>query len=243
MRMARFERHGQIWNGVLVGDHLEAGGQQFSLDEVRPLAPVVPSKVVCLGRNYREHADELGRDVPEQPLLFFKPPSSIIGPEDFIVLPPSDRVDYEGELAVVIGRTCHHVSASEANKAILGYTCLNDITDRAAQKWEQNWVRAKAFDTSCPIGPWLVTSDELRFPLTVETWVNGTMKQRADTRMMLVSIPQAIAEISRIMTLEEGDVIATGTPAGVGPLRPGDRVEVRIEGIGTLANPVRGPAS
>ncbi len=241
MRMARFEKDGRTWNGVLAGDLLTAQRQRFTLDEVRLLPPVVPSKVVCLGRNYRQHAEELGHDVPEQPMLFFKPPSSLIGHEEAIVLPPSERVDYEGELAVVIGRRCRHISIHEASKVILGYTCLNDVTDRAAQAWERNWVRAKGFDTACPIGPWVVTPDELRFPLIVETWVNGTLKQRGDTRMMLMGIVQSVSEISGIMTLEEGDVIATGTPAGVGPLNAGDRVEVRIAGIGSLRNPVRGP--
>lgn len=148
-------------------------------------------------------------------------------------------MDYEGELAVVIGRRCRNVKAKDAPEVILGYTCLNDVTDRAAQEWERNWVRAKGFDTACPIGPCIVTPDELSFPLTVETYVNGEPRQRGSTDELVFGIPEIIEEITRFMTLEEGDVIATGTPAGVGPLSPGDLVEVRISGIGSLVNPVK----
>jgi 2-keto-4-pentenoate hydratase/2-oxohepta-3-ene-1,7-dioic acid hydratase in catechol pathway len=148
-------------------------------------------------------------------------------------------VDYEGELAVVVGRRARNVWVKDAHDFILGYTCLNDVTDREAQGWEENWVRAKGFDTSCPMGPWIVPPDELSFPLTVETYVNGELRQQGNTSQLVFPIPDIIAEITSFMTLEEGDVIATGTPAGVGPLFPGDVVEVRISGIGALRNPER----
>ncbi|MBC7098094.1 fumarylacetoacetate hydrolase family protein [Candidatus Bipolaricaulota bacterium] len=240
MRIAVFQVEGLTVRGEVVGEEAVGLGRRWPLSQVKLLAPVRPTKVVCLGRNYAAHARELDNDLPERPLLFFKPPSAVIGPGEAIVLPPSPRVDYEGELAVVIGRRCRNVRPDQASQVILGYTCLNDVTDREAQGWEGNWVRAKGFDTSCPIGPWIVTPDELSFPLTVETYVNGELRQRGSTDELLFPIPEVIAEISSVMTLEEGDVIATGTPAGVGPLHPGDTVEVRISGIGSLKNPVKG---
>lgn len=238
MKIAVFQVEGLTVRGEIVGEEAVGLGRRWPLSQVRLLAPVRPTKIVCLGRNYAAHARELGNQVPERPLLFFKPPSAVIGPGQAIVLPGSSRVDYEGELAVVIGRRCRNVKAKEAADVILGYTCLNDVTDREAQGWERNWVRAKGFDTSCPVGPWIVTPDELSFPLTVETYVNGELRQRGDTSQLVFSIPEIIQEITSFMTLEEGDVIATGTPAGVGPLNRGDTVEVRIPGIGSLANPV-----
>ena len=238
MKIAVFQVEGLTLRGEIAGEEAVGMGRRWPLSQVRLLPPVLPTKIVCLGRNYAAHAQELGNEVPERPLLFFKPPSAVIGPGEPILLPPSPRVDYEGELAVVIGRRCRNVEPAEAQEVILGYTCLNDVTDRAAQKWEKNWVRAKGFDTSCPIGPWIVTPDELSFPLTVETYVNGELRQRGDTSQLIFGIPEIIQEITSFMTLEEGDVIATGTPAGVGPLAPGDRVEVRISGIGSLVNRV-----
>jgi 2-keto-4-pentenoate hydratase/2-oxohepta-3-ene-1,7-dioic acid hydratase in catechol pathway len=172
-------------------------------------------------------------------MLFLKPPSSVIGPGEAIVLPKSARVDYEAELALVIGRRCRNVSAREAMEVILGYTCLNDVSDREAQGWEKNWVRAKGFDTSAPLGPVIVTKDEIGEPFHVVLRLNGEVRQDGTTRDLLFPIPRLIEEITSVMTLEEGDVIATGTPAGVGPLSPGDIVEVEIEGIGILRNPVR----
>ena len=239
MRIATFTADGLVVRGTVEGEEAVGLGRRWPLEKVQLLPPVRPTKIVCLGRNYRAHAEELGNEVPERPLLFLKPPSAVIGPGAPIVLPPSPRVDFEGELAVVIGRRCRNVRAKDASEVILGYTCLNDVTDREAQRWERNWVRAKGFDTSCPIGPWIVTPDELAFPLAVETFVNRELRQRGTTDELVFSIPEIIAEITSFMTLEEGDVIATGTPAGVGPLSPGDVVEVRISGIGTLRNPVR----
>ncbi len=238
MRIVRFLVEGKVTEGTYADGTVYSSARAWPLQEVRLLVPTRPSKVVCLGRNYAEHAREMGHHVPQRPLLFLKPPSSTIAPEEAIRLPPSPRVDYEGELAVVISHRCRDVPPGKAEDVILGYTCLNDVTDRDAQRWERNWVRAKGFDTACPVGPWVVTPDELEFPLTLETRVNGVLRQRADTSMLLTSIPEIIAEITAFMTLERGDLIATGTPSGVGPLAPGDTVEVTIQDIGTLANPV-----
>ncbi|MFN4218276.1 MAG: fumarylacetoacetate hydrolase family protein [Candidatus Bipolaricaulia bacterium] len=236
MRWVRFLENGQASWGELLGDIVLAQGQCRRLSELRLLAPAQPTKIVCVGVNYRDHAQEMGRQLPERPALFLKPPSALIGPEETIYLPNSPRVDYEGELAVVIKERCKRVKASEASDVIWGYTCFNDVSDRAAQSWELNWVRAKGFDTSACLGPVLVSPDELSQPLTIETRVNGRVRQRSDTSQLLFSVPKIIEEITSFMTLESGDVIATGTPAGVGPLAPGDIVEVEISGIGVLRN-------
>jgi 2-keto-4-pentenoate hydratase/2-oxohepta-3-ene-1,7-dioic acid hydratase in catechol pathway len=218
---------------------VRSGGQRYSFESIRLVAPCTPTKLVCVGRNYAAHAAELGNEVPERPLLFFKPPSAVIGPDEPIVLPTSDDVHYEAELAVVIGRRCRNVTAARANDVILGYTCLNDVSDRVAQKWEKNWVRAKGFDTSAPLGPILVTPDEVEEPFHVQLRLNGDVKQDGWTSAFIFSIPYLIEEITSFMTLEPGDVIATGTPAGVGRLSRGDVVEVEIAGIGILRNPVQ----
>lgn len=236
MRWARFLEDGQAQWGELVDNTVLISGKRRRLSELKLLAPAQPTKIVCVGVNYRDHAQEMGRAIPERPALFLKPPSALIGPEETIYLPNSPRVDYEGELAVVIKERCKRVKASEAHKVIWGYTCFNDISDRVAQSWELNWVRAKGFDTAAALGPILVSPDELSEPLTIETRVNGTVRQRSDTSQLIFSIPQIIEEITSFMTLEPGDVIATGTPAGVGPLAPGDIVEVEISGIGVLRN-------
>jgi 2-keto-4-pentenoate hydratase/2-oxohepta-3-ene-1,7-dioic acid hydratase in catechol pathway len=204
--------------------------------------PVRPSKILCVGRNYAEHAAELGHDVPAEPLIFMKPPSSLIGSGEAIVLPAiSERVDFEGELAVVIGRRCRNVAEADAMGVIGGYTILNDITARDLQKKDGQWARAKGFDTFAPCGPRLVT-DLDPTDLEIKTLVNGELRQHGRTSQFIFSIPRVIAFISRAMTLEEGDVISTGTPSGVGPLKPGDTVEVWVEGIGSLINPVRAEA-
>jgi len=220
-----------------------AGGkptsQRFPLSQARLLAPCEPSKIVCLGRNYREHAAELGHEVPREPLLFLKAPSAIIGPEDSIVYPPqSQRVDYEGELAVVIGRRCCRLASADAPLGyIFGFTCLNDVTARDLQKADVQFTRAKSFDTFCPIGPVIATGVDPN-KLVVETYVNGEQRQRASVREMIFPLDAIIRFIASVMTLEPGDVIATGTPAGVGPLQRGDVVEVSIESIGRLRNRV-----
>lgn len=225
-------------SGELLGDVARADGAEYRLNDVRLLAPCAPTKIVCVGRNYAAHADELGNDVPERPLLFLKPPSAVIGPGETIRLPDSAEVHYEAELAVVIAARCRNVPADSAQDVILGYTCLNDVSDRVAQRWETNWVRAKGFDTSAPLGPWIVTPNEIEEPLHVVLRLNGEIRQDGWTSDLIFSVPTLIETITAFMTLEPSDVIATGTPAGVGRLSPGDVVEVEIEGIGTLRNPV-----
>ena len=210
------------------------------LAETRLLAPTLPSKVVCVGRNYREHAKELGNEVPAELLIFFKPPSAVVAPGEAIRRPRiSERVDHEGELGVVIGKTCRNLRDDEDVRAyVRGYTCVNDVTARDLQKKDGQWTRAKGFDTFCPVGP--VISDEVDpwAGLGVETRVNGEVRQRGNTRDFIFSLDAIIRYISRVMTLFPGDLIATGTPAGVGPLKAGDVVEVTVEGVGTLKNPV-----
>jgi 2-keto-4-pentenoate hydratase/2-oxohepta-3-ene-1,7-dioic acid hydratase in catechol pathway len=210
--------------------------------EAALLPPVQPSKIVCVGRNYREHAAELGNEVPREPLLFFKPASSLLPPGGTILRPKiSARTDYEGELAVVIGRRCHLLADSDdVRPYILGYTCLNDFTARDLQKKDGQWTRAKGFDTFCPVGP-IVADDTNIDPwagVQVETRVNGKVRQSGNTRDFIFPLDVVIRYISQAMTLEPGDLIATGTPEGVGPVVAGDVIEVSIAGIGTLRNPV-----
>jgi 2-keto-4-pentenoate hydratase/2-oxohepta-3-ene-1,7-dioic acid hydratase in catechol pathway len=214
-------------------------GRSWPLAEVRLAAPIVPTKVVCQGRNYVEHAAELNNPVPKEPLIFLKPPSSVIGPEEPILLPPiSKRVDYEGEIAAVIGRTCSRLAEGDAVAPyLLGYTCLNDVTARDLQKADGRFTRAKGFDTFCPLGPVIETELDLA-AASIATRVNGERRQFGRASEMIFSVDAIIRWVSRIMTLEPGDVVATGTPAGVGPLAPGDVVEVTVTGIGTLRNPV-----
>jgi 2-keto-4-pentenoate hydratase/2-oxohepta-3-ene-1,7-dioic acid hydratase in catechol pathway len=208
----------------------------WPLAAVRLVAPVEPGKIVCIGRNYAAHAAELGNEIPKEPLMFLKPPSSIIGPEQSIILTPySQRVEHEGELAIVIGRRCSHLRDSDdALSYVLGH---NDVTARDIQKSDVQFTRGKGFDTFCPVGPHIETELDPANVL-VETRVNAALRQSGNTSLMIYPCAFLIRWISRMMTLYPGDVIATGTPAGVGPLEPGDRVEVRIDGIGTLKNPV-----
>lgn len=231
----------------VVGDFFgqwRATDRAWPLAEVKLLPPVVPSKIVCMGRNYREHAAELGNEVPPEPLIFLKPPSALIGPDEPIVLPPiSRRVDYEAELTAVIGRTCAQLAPdADVRPYILGYTCLNDVTARDLQKADGQWTRAKGFDTFCPLGPVIETELDLR-SATVETYVNGRRRQSAPAAEMIYGVDVIIRWVSRMMTLLPGDVVATGTPSGIGPLRPGDVVEVVVGGVGTLRNPVVAQAS
>jgi 2-keto-4-pentenoate hydratase/2-oxohepta-3-ene-1,7-dioic acid hydratase in catechol pathway len=205
---------------------------------VRLLAPVLPSKLVCVGKNYAAHAAEFDSDVPEEPLLFLKPSTAVIGPNDPIrLLPISRRVDYEGELAVVIGRIARNVRTEDAYKHILGYTCANDVTLRDLQKTDDQWARAKGFDGSCPLGPWIET-DLDPTDVRVETRLNGDVRQAGQTSDMAFGVATLIEYVTSFMTLLPGDAILTGTPEGVGKLSPGDVVEVEVDGIGTLANPV-----
>jgi 2-keto-4-pentenoate hydratase/2-oxohepta-3-ene-1,7-dioic acid hydratase in catechol pathway len=200
-----------------------------------------PGKIVCVGRNYLEHAKELGNEVPERPLLFLKPPSALIGDGEAIVLPrASARVEHEGEIGVVVGGTLRHADAAAARAAVAGITCVNDVTARDLQKSDGQWTRAKGFDTFCPAGPvvWAPPPDLDLATLEVRCRVNGVPRQSGAARAMAFDIPTLLAYISGVMTLEPGDLVATGTPAGVGPLLPGDVVEVEIPGVGVLRNPV-----
>jgi 2-keto-4-pentenoate hydratase/2-oxohepta-3-ene-1,7-dioic acid hydratase in catechol pathway len=214
-------------------------GKNFAADDVRLLAPVAPSKIVCVGRNYAAHAAELGNEVPKEPLIFLKPPSSIVGPGEAIVLPKfSNKVEHEGELALVVGRKASHLSDSDdALGYLCGYTCVNDVTARDLQKSDVQFTRAKGFDTFCPVGPHIETELNPE-DLLVECRVNGAVRQSGRTSLMIFSPAFVLRWISRMMTLEPGDLIATGTPAGVGPLVAGDTTEVSVQGIGVLSNPV-----
>ncbi len=210
------------------------------LAEAKLLAPVRPSKIVCVGRNYRAHAAELGNEVPTEPLLFFKPPSSLLASGEDIRRPRiSQRTDYEGELAVVMGRRCHKLSADEdVRPLILGYTVLNDFTARDLQKKDSQWTRGKGYDTFCPVGPVVTNEIDPWAGVGVETRVNGDLRQHGNTRDFIFPLEVVIRYIADVMTLEPGDVIATGTPEGVGPVVAGDVIEVTVEGVGTLRNRV-----
>jgi 2-keto-4-pentenoate hydratase/2-oxohepta-3-ene-1,7-dioic acid hydratase in catechol pathway len=216
----------------------------WRLADVRLLAPVEPAKIVCVGRNYAAHAAEFGNEVPKEPMIFLKPSSSIIGPGEAIVLTPySQRVEHEGELALVIGRRCTHLrDTDDALSHVFGYTCLNDVTARDLQKSDVQFTRAKGFDTFCPVGPHIET-DLNPTNVLVETYVNGERRQSASTSLMAYPCAFLVRWVSRMMTLYPGDIISTGTPAGVGPLVSGDTVEVRIAGVGVLRNPVHAPQS
>lgn len=209
------------------------------LSDVKLLAPCLPSKIVAVGLNYADHAAELELTIPDFPALFMKPPSSVIGPNDEIIYPPmSKQVDYEGELAIVIGQTASYVPENEAQNFVLGYTCLNDVTARDLQNVDSQWIRAKGFDTFAPIGPYIV-SDVNPDNLDIELRLNGELKQKSNTSNFIFKTNYLVSKISEIMTLYPGDVITTGTPSGIGPMKPGDVVEVEIDGIGILRNAVK----
>ena len=212
----------------------------WRIEDVRLLAPVEPQKIVCVGRNYAAHAAELGNEVPKEPLIFLKPPSAIIGPGEPIVLPPqSPKVEHEGELGLVIGKKCAHLKESDdALSYLLGYTCVNDVTARDLQKTDVQFTRAKGFDTFCPVGPHIETQLDPA-DMLVETHVNGAQRQSGRTSLMIYPVPFLVRWISNVMTLFPGDLIATGTPAGVGPLVAGDNVDVGVSGVGVLRNPVQ----
>ena len=250
MKIVRFDQEGRSGYGVLDGEKILpiwenpfAGitetGETLVLSDVKLLAPCEPSKIVALGLNYRDHAAEFGHQVPEEPLIFLKPSTAVIGPEAAIIYPKmSRRVDYEAELAVVIGKTAHRVREDEALEYVLGYTCLNDVTARDLQKKDGLFTRAKGFDTFAAMGPWIETAIGDPDNVMVEAYLNGEPRQHASTSNMVFGVRRLIAFISEVMTLLPGDVISTGTPSGIGPMRPGDVVEVRVEGIGTLRNQV-----
>jgi 2-keto-4-pentenoate hydratase/2-oxohepta-3-ene-1,7-dioic acid hydratase in catechol pathway len=220
-------------------DDVKVTGSQYQLGDVRLLAPVLPSKVVAIGRNYLEHARETGSEPPAEPLIFLKPSTAVIGPGDPIVRPArlSKRVDFEGELAVVFGRLCRDVPAARVPEVIFGYTCANDVTARDLQRSDGQWARAKGFDTFCPLGPWIET-DLAAGDVELTTTVNGEVKQQASTALLIHDIVTLVCHATAVMTMLPGDVLLTGTPAGIGPLVAGDSVSVSIDGIGTLTNPV-----
>lgn len=252
MRIARFSHNDAIKYGivddaelvVLAGDPMLAGydttGERVSIRDVALLTPVIPrSKVVAVGRNYRDHASELGNEVPKEPLLFFKPNTAVIGPGDAIVRPPQTQdTQHEGELAVIIGRIAKNVKAADAMDVVFGYTAANDVTARDLQEPDRQWARAKGMDTFCPLGPAIETDFDVAAGEVI-TRVNGEERQRGRFRDMIFDIPAIIEYASAAFTLLPGDVILTGTPAGVGPFVAGDVVEVEIPGIGILRNPVR----
>ena len=257
MRIARFStddepRYGLVGDdagtaviGVVEGDPLYAGiaftGEKLRLDDVRLLAPVLPrSKVVGIGRNYADHAAEMGSDLPEQPLVFLKPNTSVIGPHDPIVYPHQTRdLHFEGELAIVIGRICRDIDVADVPKVVYGYTVGNDVTARDLQASDGQWARAKGFDSFCPLGPWIET-DLDPSDLAVTTTLNREPRQDGRTKQMIFDVPTVVAYVSSFTTLLPGDVILTGTPAGVGPMQVGVEVAVTVEGIGTLTNRVVG---
>jgi 2-keto-4-pentenoate hydratase/2-oxohepta-3-ene-1,7-dioic acid hydratase in catechol pathway len=254
MRIARAQLpNGQIQYGWLVDDQfqpldgspfkqplsaLAPAGQPLQLQAARLLAPCQPSKVVCIGRNYVEHAAEHGAEVPAEPLVFLKPPSAVVGPDEAVVLPPlSQRVEHEGELVVVIGQRARHLRLKNALDVVLGYTCGNDITARDLQRRDGQWSRAKGFDTFCPLGPWIETELDWR-DQQVQCLVNGQVRQSGSTSDMVFGVSELLVYITAVMTLEPGDVLMTGTPSGVSPLQAGDSVTVSVSGIGALSNPV-----
>ncbi|GAA3290605.1 fumarylacetoacetate hydrolase family protein [Arthrobacter citreus] len=256
MRIARFVQDSDPAFGVVDGDEgheeiavikgdpffsgVQLTGERHKLEDVRLLAPIIPrSKVVGIGRNYADHASELGNEVPPAPLMFLKPNTSVIGPNDPVVLPSfSDEVSYEAELAVVIGRICKDVPLDRVDEVIFGYTCANDLTARDAQRTDNQWARAKGFDTSCPLGPWIETELDTD-DLAIRGYLNGQMVQDGNTGDMIWGVKELVSYVSQAFTLLPGDVILTGTPAGVGLISDGERYEVDIEGIGRLSNTAR----
>ncbi len=230
---------GSVRTGELRAGTVSFGAETYDLEEVDLLAPCEPTKIVCVGLNYENHAEEAGMEIPDRPLLFLKGPNTVAGPNDTVRLPTGkERVDWEAEFGVVIGEQCKDVPEGEAMDVVAGYTCVNDISNRDDQEVEQNWIRGKAFDGAAPIGPAIASPDEVPDDAAIELRVNGETKQDSSISEFIFSVPELIAEITAYMTLEPGDVISTGTPAGVGPLADGDRVEVEVEGVGVLEHDV-----
>ncbi|GAW91008.1 fumarylacetoacetate hydrolase family protein [Calderihabitans maritimus] len=249
MQFVRFWDGKKVQYGILRGDKItaiegsiygryETTSRVYSYHDIMLLAPCEPSKVICVGLNYRDHAEELNLPLPEEPVLFLKPPSTVIGHQQDIIYPPlSNRVDYEAELGVVIGETTHRVTPEEAWEKILGYTCANDVTARDKQPKDGQWTVAKSFDTFCPLGP-VIATDIDPGNLKISLTLNGEVKQSSNTNQMIFPVNELVSYISQIMTLYPGDVLITGTPSGIGPMQPGDTVTVKIEGIGSLTNRV-----
>ncbi len=221
-----------------VFDEFALTDEVYPLSSVRLLAPVEPSKVVCVGLNYAEHARETNMPVPDEPILFIKPSTSVIGPGEAIIYPKmTKRMDYEAELGVVIKKQMKNVSPAESRNYLLGYTCLNDVTARDLQRKDGQWTRSKSFDTFCPIGPWVIDDIDPN-NVDIELYLNGKRRQASNTKEFVFKMEDLLSFISRVLTLLPGDVVATGTPSGIGPMKRGDQVEVRIQGIGGLKNPV-----
>jgi len=241
MKHVRFrDPAGSVRRGTLEDGAVQFGDDSYALSAVDVLPPCEPTKIVCVGLNYADHAEERDKSVPDRPLLFFKTPNTVAADGSTVTLPEGkERVDWEAELAVVIGEQCRNVDADEAMDVVEGYTCLNDISNRDDQDTEQNWVRGKALDNAAPMGPVVATPDEVPEDASIELRVDGETKQASSIDQFFFSVPELIAEITTHITLEPGDVISTGTPAGVGPLSDGDHVEVEIEGIGILEHDVR----
>lgn len=240
MHRVRFrDPAGTVRHGEWTDGEIRYGDRSFDRDEVDVLPPCEPTKLVCVGRNYAKHADERGEEVPDRPLLFLKPPNTLSGHGDTVTLPAGkEQVEHEAELTVVIGEQARNVAAQDAMEYVAGFTCANDVSNRDDQDREQNWVRGKAFDGACPLGPVLATPEELPDDASVELRVNGETRQSSSIDRFIFSIPELIAEITTYLTLEPGDVILTGTPEGVGPLEDGDYVEVEADGVGTLEHHV-----
>ena len=240
MHRVRFrDPSGTVRTGELVDDQVYFANREYDPADVDILAPCEPSKIVCIGLNYLDHAEETDSEIPDRPLLFLKPPNTVASHGATVALPAEkERIDHEAELGVVIGSQCRNVSRENAMDVVAGYTCVNDLSNREDQRVEQNWVRGKAFDNAAPIGPVIATPEHVPDDATVEARVNGETRQRSTIDNLIFSVPELIEEITALITLEPGDVISTGTPAGVGPLSDDDTVEVEIEGVGTLEHDV-----
>ena len=247
MKLCRASVDGEVFNAIFENgmlyrlrrspvEGIYKDENTYPINAARLLAPIMPNKIVCVGKNYNDHAMEIDGEVPKEPLLFLKPNTTIIGPGDEIVWPPDcKRLDYEAELGVVIGKRCKDVPMGGYRDVVLGYTCLNDVTARDLQMQDGQWTRSKGYDTFCPIGPWIETELD-PFNVDVEARLNGEVKQHASTAIMIHDIDTLVYYISRVMTLLPGDIIATGTPAGIGPMQKGDMIEISIPGIGVLCN-------
>lgn len=238
--IGRFRHNHRVFTGEVFDGkvHSILGGKEYKLEDLRILPPCMPTKIVCVGKNYADHAKEMNDSVPEEPVLFLKPPSSLLSSGEHIVYPKqSKRVDYEAELAVVINRRTRHVKAEHAKDHIAGYTCFNDVTARDLQTKDVQWTRAKGFDTFSPVGPFIATDIDPH-GLGIRSKLNGEVKQEGNTKDMIFDVYKLVEFISGVMTLEPGDIIATGTPSGIGPMKPGDVIEIEIDNIGTLKNKV-----